>query len=124
MSPSAFETSLLDEALRHESPEVRHSVADSLACYFHNTGYALEGITEANDAHWFARNIWCAENNASNREWELVSAECRARYLVISRAVIAALPAFQMRVAHRLIELSKVTRDIERAMRVKQPQPE
>jgi len=112
-----LDTSFLDDALAHCSREAQHAVADSLACHLHNEGYALEGNTEANDVEWFARAIYQTAVQGLPADWDRAEEETREFYRETSRAVLAALPAFQLRVAHRLITLSKVTRDIERALR-------
>lgn len=109
-----MDTSLLEDALGFVTHKARHDVLDSLACYLHNTGYALQGNTEANDVEWFARRLW-DHNNRGNGRWDL--ADDADTWRAIARVVVAALPDYQMRVAHRLIELSKVVRDIERAER-------
>lgn len=111
-----LDSSFLDDALRYASQEAQQWVADALGCHLHNTGYALEGNTETSDMAWFARNLWQAETELPNR-WESVPEETRERYCRTARTVIRVLPDYQLRVAHRLIELSKVVRDIERAMR-------
>lgn len=112
-----IDASFLDEALAFASLETRHWVADALACHLHNTGYNLSGNTEANDIEWFARAIWQAESDTVPSGWERATAEVREHYHQIARVVLRVLPRFQERVAHRLIELSKVVRDIERASR-------
>jgi hypothetical protein len=117
MNTSKLDASFLDEALSFASGQVRHHVADALACHLHNEGYALEGNTEANDVEWFARRIWEVEVDPINERWETLNEKDRERYREIARAVLFALPAFQLRVAGRLITLSRVVRDIERASR-------
>lgn len=107
--------SFLDDALNYASRETRSYIADSLACYLHNDGYALKGNTEANDVEWFARILY--ERPYENRRWDRAGAETQEQYRQTARTVIAVLPEFQVRVAHRLITLSKVVRDIERAER-------
>lgn len=110
-----IDPSFLDDALSFASGQVRHHVADALACHLHNDGYALEGNTEGNDVEWFARTIWEAETGRTG--WDVVSDDVKTRYRRVARAVIAALPRFQERVARRLITLSKVVREIERGLR-------
>lgn len=112
---TALDPSFLDDALSFASGQLRHHVADALACHLHNDGYALEGNTEANDVEWFARTIWETETGGSR--WDIASDEVKESYRRTARAVIAALPRFQERVARRLITLSKVVREIERAAR-------
>lgn len=107
--------SFLDGALNFASRETRGYVADALACHLHNDGYALEGNTEANDVEWFARNLY--ERFHVNTVWERADDTAKERYRGIGRDVIALLPDLQLRIAHRLITLSKVVRDIERAER-------
>jgi hypothetical protein len=110
--------SFLDGALDFASLEARHWVADAMACYLHNTGYDLDGNTEASDVTWFARVIWQGEHRmASPAIWDNAAEDFREGYRRTARAVIRALPEYQLRVAHRLIELSKVVRDIERHAR-------
>jgi len=110
--------SFLDGALDFASLETRHWVADALACHLHNTGYALDGNTEASDVTWFARAIWESETGGAHPAfWENATEGFREGYRRTARSVIKVLPAYQLRVAHRLIELSKVVRDIERAIR-------
>ena len=111
------ERSFLDSALKYASLETRHHVADALACHLHNTGQGLAGNTEANDVEWFARRIFMAEGDGSRANWHWDVSERKDDYRQIARTVIRALPEFQLRVAHRLIELSKVTRDISEAAR-------
>lgn len=111
-----LDKSFLDDALHYASQETRSYVADSLACHLHNEGYQLEGNTEANDVEWFARNIYERENDART-PWDRMTDAAREKYRVVAHAVIAVLPAYQLRIAHRLITLSKVVRDIERAER-------
>lgn len=119
-----LDTSLLDDAMHYASREARHSVADALAAHLHNDGYALEGNTEANDVEWFARNLWAqdAGNTAADFDRPYVAENVREQWRRAARAVLAVLPAFQLRVAHRLITLSKVVRDIERAERQQRQQ--
>jgi hypothetical protein len=113
-----LDTSFLDDAMQYASREARHTVADALACHLHNDGYALEGNLEANDVEWFARLLWNEDAKPIRERWDTLGDSDRERYRQIARVVIATLPAFQLRVAHRLITLSKVVRDIERAERV------
>jgi hypothetical protein len=108
------DTSFLDDALGFASGQVRHHVADALACHLHNEGYALEGNTEANDIEWFARNLY---ENGGTSSWDRAPESSRGEYRAIARNVLLVLPRFQERVAHRLISLSKVVREIERALR-------
>lgn len=96
--------SFLDTALHYVSREARYHVADSLACYLHNDGYALEGNTEANDVEWFARNLWDAETQFAPGRWDTVDESTRERYRLTARTVIRVLPDFQLRIAHRLAE--------------------
>lgn len=110
-----IDTSMLDDALAHVSREARHIVADQLACHFHNDGYTLEGNTEANDVEWFARVLYCRRDIPV--AWDRADERTKDQYREIARGVLEVLPAFQTRVAHRLITLSKVVRDIERAER-------
>ncbi|HEY7236550.1 MAG TPA: hypothetical protein VH539_20485 [Gemmatimonadaceae bacterium] len=118
MRETRLDTSFLDDALDFVSREAQHAVVDSLACHLHNDGYQLQGNTEANDVEWFARNIHQRRPGGGlPGDWDHISEAERESYRAVSRAVIDALPAFQLRVAHRLITLSKVTRDIERALR-------
>jgi hypothetical protein len=58
MSLLDHQKSFLDDALAFASLETRRHVADAIACYLHNDGYALEGNTEVTDVDWFARRIW------------------------------------------------------------------
>lgn len=110
--------SFIETALEYASRETRNHVADSLACYLHNDGYALEGNTEANDVEWFARNTFERHpDRRDGRGWERAADDEKERYRDIARGVMAVLPDFQLRIAHRLITLSKVVRDIERAER-------
>jgi hypothetical protein len=111
-----LDTSFLDDALKYASQETRYRVADALACHLHNDGYQLEGNTEPSDVEWFARNIYerCCDDHYT---WERAGDGDRDSYREVARAVMAVLPAFQLRIAHRLITLSKVVRDIERAER-------
>lgn len=109
-----LDTSLLDDALGFVTGEARYNVLDSLACYLHNTGYALQGNNEASDVEWFARRLFEHDRHGNGR-WE--SAENAEDWRSVARVVLAALPDYQRRVASRLIELSKVVRDIERAER-------
>lgn len=115
MRETRLDTSFLDDALAECSRDAKHAVVDSLACHLHNDGYALEGNTEANDVEWFARNLY--EREAEPGPWERATELAKRDYRSIARGVLAVLPQFQLRVAHRLITLSKVTRDIERASR-------
>ena len=115
MSAERLDTSFLDDALRYASRETRNHVADALACHLHNDGYQLEGNTEANDVEWFARTLYCRKDIPA--AWDRASDEVKAAHREIARGVIAVLPDFQLRIAHRLIALSKVVRDIERAER-------
>ena len=112
-----LDTSFLNGALDFASQEARHWVADALACHLHNTGYALEGNTETSDVAWFARQLWDADMRRPLCQWDAASEEQRHEYHHRARTVIRVLPDYQLRVAHRLIELSKVVRDIERAGR-------
>jgi hypothetical protein len=116
MSTINDDTSFLDDALAFASIEQRYHVADALACHLHNDGYALQGNTEASDVDWFARNIF-ERDPVQRSSWERAASDVQETFREIARVVIAALPAYQMRVAHRLITLSKVVRDIERAER-------
>lgn len=109
-------TSFLDDAMQYASLETRQRVADALACHLHNDGYALEGNSEANDVEWFARNLYERFHNHA-RAWDRDGDDVKVRYREIARDVLALLPGFQLRIAHRLITLSKVVRDIERAER-------
>lgn len=110
-------SSFLEDALHYASRETRNYVADSLACHLHNEGYALEGNTEANDVEWFARRLWETDVEPIRQRWDTLTEDGREQWRRIARAVIAALPDYQLRVAHRLIALSKVVREIERAER-------
>ena len=113
-----LDTSMLDDAMQFASQDARHALADSLAAHLHNDGYSLEGITEANDVEWFARRIYEQRRGFfEHRAWDLATKDDREAFCNIARAVISELPAYQLRVAHRLITLSKVVRDIERAER-------
>jgi hypothetical protein len=114
---TSFLDDALDDALAFATRDAKHTVADALACHLHNDGYALEGNTETNDLEWFARTLWAEEMREMPTNWGKLPDVTRERYRRAAGAVIRALPAFQLRVAHRLITLSKVTRDIERAMR-------
>ena len=107
--------SFIEDALHYASRETRNYIVDSLACHLHNEGYALEGNTEANDVEWFARNLY--DRRYENPRWDATSDEVKDRYRQTARAVVAVLPDFQLRIAHRLIALSKVVREIERAER-------
>jgi hypothetical protein len=109
--------SFLDGALDFASLETREWVADALACHLHNTGYALAGNTEASDVEWFAHRIWQAETGGGPSAWDATPEDSKQRWRHTARIVIKVLPEYQLRVAHRLIELSKVVRDIERAIR-------
>jgi hypothetical protein len=113
-----LDVSFLDDALAYASQETRYHVADALACHLHNDGYALKGNTADSDAEWFARIIlqhW--QPGTLPSDWDRIDEGLRETCRSISRAVLAALPAYQLRIAHRLITLSKVVRDIERAER-------
>lgn len=110
-------TTFLEDTLRHASRETRHLLADALYCHLHNTGYNLDGNTEANDVEWFAREIAQVERGCVPGDWDRLPGGVQDGYRAAARAVIRALPRFQMRVAHRLIELSKVVQDIARAER-------
>lgn len=114
MMTDRLDTSFLDDALEYVSREARHNIADTLACHLHNAGYALEGNTEESDLEWFARRMYEHRDPGS---WERAPQERRGEYREIARNVLAVLPDFQLRMAHRLIALSKVVRDIERAER-------
>lgn len=107
--------SFIETALNYASQETRSYVADSLACYLHNDGYALEGNAEANDVEWFARNLF--ERRRHDNAWDRLAKDAKEPYREMARVVIGVLPDFQLRIAHRLITLSKVVRDIERAER-------
>lgn len=111
------DSSFLDDALHFASREAQQWVADALACHLHNTGYALEGNTEANDVEWFAQALYQDVTSGVRTHWENATEEFREGYRRTARTVIRVLPDFQLRVAHRLIALSKVVRDIERARR-------
>jgi hypothetical protein len=111
-----LDTSFLEDAMHYASREARHSVADALACHLHNDGYALDGNTEANDVEWFARTLW-ERTREYDGGWDRQSDELREAWRQTVRGVLAVLPDFQLRVAHRLITLSKVVRDIERSER-------
>ena len=115
MRETNLDTSFLDDALKYASQETRYHVADSLACHLHNDGHALNGNLEANDVEWLARNLY--ERPDAVSLWENAPLDTRGEWRQIARRVIAVLPAFQIRIAHRLITLSKVVRDIERAER-------
>jgi hypothetical protein len=111
------DSSFLESALHYASQEARAYVADSLACYLHNDGYALEGNTEANDVGWFARTLWADDTDSLSADWDRAGEPTQRGYLRLAQSVLRVLPNFQLRVAHRLITLSKVVRDIERAER-------
>lgn len=112
------EKSFLDDALRFASLETRHWIADALACHLHNEGYALQGNTEASDIEWFARQLWERDTGGYGTSWDhRAEEETKVAWRKVAVAVIAALPAYQLRVAHRLIALSKIVRDIESALR-------
>lgn len=117
MSQPRDDSSQLEDALAFVPPPHRHNATDSLACYLHNDGYALEGNTEANDVEWFARTLFDRKNDNPGA-WNVMPEAAKEPYQEIARAVLAVLPAFQLRIAHRLITLSKVVRDIERAARL------
>lgn len=106
--------SFIESALDYASHEARHWMADALACHLHNDGYALEGNTEANDVDWFARNL---ADHARSVGWDRLEIGEQEYYRATAKVVLAVLPDYQLRVAHRLITLSKVVRDIERAER-------
>lgn len=117
MTGPRHDISQLDDALAFLTDrKARYHVLDSLACYLHNDGYALDGNTEESDVEWFARNLWEREHERSGR-WEQAPEEEKTRFIRLAQMVIAELPAFQLRIAHRLITLSKIVRDIERAER-------
>jgi hypothetical protein len=112
---------MLEKALAFVSTEARHQVIDAVACELHNVGYQLEGNTEAFDAEWLARMLWSEETGAMVADWDLDQvgmAETRIRYITLARSALKVLPAYQERVAHRLVALSKVMRDLERGLRV------
>jgi hypothetical protein len=113
----SLDQSFLDGALDFASLEARHWVADALACHLHNTGYQLEGNTEASDVDWFAHSLWRAKTGGGPAAWDNAAEDVREQYRHTARLVIQVLPQYQLRVAHRLIALSKVVRDIERAIR-------
>lgn len=112
-----LDTSFLDDALKYASQEARFHVADALACHLHNDGYTLEGNTEANDVEWLARNLY-EHPRTDLHGWDQAPEQAKKDYRTIARSVLAVLPAFQLRVANRLITLSKVVRDIERVERI------
>jgi hypothetical protein len=117
MRDAPLDASLLDTALNYASRETRNHVADALACHLHNDGHVLEGNTEANDVEWFARNLYERLRDGALR-WENTQPNVQDTYREHARTVLAVLPDFQLRVARRLITLSKVVRDIERAERL------
>lgn len=109
----------IEEALRYASQEARYFTADALFCHLHNTGQALDGNTEANDVVWMARNLWEHQSLTIRRvpHFENLPDEERVKWEEIAALCLKVMPRLQQRIANRLILLSKVMEEIERAER-------
>ncbi|MFO0892419.1 MAG: hypothetical protein U0790_25170 [Isosphaeraceae bacterium] len=112
-------TTFLEDALDFCGTSERYKVSDALYCHLHNTGQYLAGNTQENDAEWLARSLyeeWIRHRPGPDR-WDLASPEHRELFDNVARCCLKILPRLQSRIADRLIELSKVLQDIERAER-------
>lgn len=115
MSRENDRKTFLEDALDFCGQNERYGVADALYCRLHNTGYHLAGNTAENDLEWLASKLyeeWISHRPGPAR-WEQSSPEHRELFHGVARCCLKILPDFQLRVASRLIEFSKVVRDIE-----------
>ena len=119
MSKIDTRTTFLEDALDFCGQSERYKVADALYCCLHNTGQALAGNTAENDAEWMARNLyeeWIRHRPGPDR-WDQASDDHRELFDNVARCCLKIMPRLQARIADRLIEMSKVIQDIERAER-------
>lgn len=107
----------LEEAMKYASHEARHHVADALYCHLHNTGQSLAGNTQESDVEWFARIMWEQSGRKHGDRWEIELDAVKDNYRKFSALALGNMSKVQERIADRLIELSKVLQDIERAER-------
>lgn len=120
MAKIDIDSSFLDDALDFCGQKERYYVADALYCHLHNTGQALEGNTDENDVEWMARNLyeeWASQNYSVCTQWNLASDEAKVKFRDFARVCLKMMPRLQQRIASRLILMSKVLQDIERAER-------
>ena len=119
MSKIDTRATFLEDALDFVGQKERYMVADALYCHLHNTGQSLAGNTAENDAEWMARTLyeeWISHRPGPAR-WDKASDDHRELFSNLARCCLKMMPQLQMRIADRLIELSKVLQDIERAER-------
>ena len=119
MSEVDMRTTFLEDALEFCGQKERYHVADALYCHLHNTGQYLDGNAAENDVEWTARNLyedWISRRPGPDK-WEHASQEHRMMFEDFARVCLKMLPRLQQRIADRLIQLSKVMQDIERAER-------
>jgi hypothetical protein len=117
MAKIDMNTSCLDDALAFCGQRERYRVADALYCHLHNTGQYLAGNTADTDVEWMARDLyedWISRRPGPDK-WEHAAPEHRSMFDELARVCIEAMPRLQRRIAGRLIEMSKVIQDIERA---------
>lgn len=109
--------SFLDDALKYVSQEAKYHVTDALYCHFHNAGQTLVGSTEENDVEWFARIMWEHPDRRHGERWDIELDAVKDEYRKFAELALRNMSKIQSRMANRLIELSKVMQDWERAER-------
>lgn len=107
----------IEDAMSYASQETRERVADALYCHLHNTGQTLAGNTQESDVEWFARIMWEDRDRRHGERWDNESETTKGLFREFAALAIKMMPRIQNRIASRLIELSKVMEDINRAER-------
>lgn len=106
----------ISDALDRVDRVNQYYLLDSLHCHIHNAWASMVGNTSESDGEWFADLI---SRTVDDRPIDRAGNECQEYYRRIAKVAIEALPRLQERMAHRLLLLRDMMKDLEQMQKAK-----
>lgn len=81
----------------------REMFLESISCYLHNEGYALQGNHPLHDVSWLAKVMYSRRNGAAMNDLDRAGDETKKEYLELAETAIICLPELCDRIGSRYI---------------------
>jgi hypothetical protein len=113
--------SLLSKALEFVSRDAKLKALDAMYCDLHNKAGVLSGNTAEHDVKWLAARIHAEHSAGALGDYDHLTNEAQAQYLVLATVAIASLPWLMDRIANRCYTQAEALRSVYKALAHEEP---